>query len=243
MPFHKLDFYAEPLQVVKGLVAAAKSEALVILTLYSPFMFARQAVEAVAHQPDANGKVVEHIRQDPEQVKRGMEIVTESLRLFVKECIRLGVDGFYTSTQGGEEGRLDDARLFDACIRPYDLALMTEANQGTLLNILHVCDYHLPYASLEPFKDYPGQVVSAGLQLAHSRTTPKEISKLFGRPFMGGMERLGTIANGSDAEVRQAAREVLQNAPERFILGADCTVPADTSWDNLRTAIAEAHSL
>jgi uroporphyrinogen decarboxylase len=241
MPFHKLDFYEPPLQVVKGLVSAAKSEALVILTLYSPFMFARQAVEAVVHQPDANGLVVEHIRQNPEQVKRGMEIVTDSLRLFVRECVRLGIDGFYTSTQGGEVGRLDDARLFDACIRPYDLALMEEANQGTVFNVLHVCDYHLPYARLEPFKDYPGQVVSAGLELSAGRTTPREVSSLFGRPFMGGMDRLGTIARGSQDEVRQVASQALQNAPERFILGADCTVPGDTPWDNLRTAIEVAH--
>ena len=242
MPFHKLDFYEEPLRVVKGLVAAAKPEALVVLTLYSPFMFARQAVEAVVHQPDANGKVVEHIRQNPEQVKRGMEIVTDSLRQFVRECIRAGLDGFYTSTQGGEVGRVDDAALFDSCIRPYDMALMAEANQGTLFNILHVCDYHLPYESLEPFKDYPGQVVSAGLELAHRKTTPQEVSTLFKRPFMGGMERLGTIAKGSQAEVRQAARTALQSASDRFILGADCTVPGDTNWDNLRTAIEEAHN-
>lgn len=225
MPFHKLDFYAEPLQVVKDLVAAAKTEALVILTLYSPFMFARQAVEAVVHQPDANGRVVEHMRANPDQVKRGMEIVTESLQLFVRECIRLGIDGFYTSSQGGEVGRLDDAQLFDACIRPYDLALMREANQGTIFNILHVCDFHLPYASLEPFKDYPGQVVSAGLQLSNRKTTPYEVSALFERPFMGGMDRLGTIAKGTQDEVKKAAQEVLHSAPKRFILGQTARCP------------------
>jgi hypothetical protein len=33
----------------------------------------------------------------------------------------------------------------------------------------------------------------------------------------------------------------LAAAPERFILGADCTVPPQTSWDNLRLAIQIAH--
>ena len=42
MPYYKLDFYEEPLRVVEGLVKAAKAEALVILTLYSPFMLAGQ---------------------------------------------------------------------------------------------------------------------------------------------------------------------------------------------------------
>ena len=30
-------------------------------------------------------------------------------------------------------------------------------------------------------------------------------------------------------------------APSRFILGADCTVPSDTSWTGIRTAIGRAH--
>src|SRR5512146_561808 len=37
MPFYQLDFYEPQLRVVEGLVKAAKAEALVILTLYSPF--------------------------------------------------------------------------------------------------------------------------------------------------------------------------------------------------------------
>ncbi len=236
LPFLKLDFYQEPLRVVEGLVKAAKGEALVVLTLYSPFMFAGQV---------AGELVVEHIRQEPEAVQRGMEIITESLTLFVRECIRLGLDGFYMSTQGGEDGRLasgSDRTLFDACIRPYDLALMEEANRGTVFNILHVCDYHLPYASLAPYTDYPGQVVSAGLDLTGGKLNAKEVSRLFGRPFLGGLDRKGVIATGSPEEIRREVEAVLAAAPERFILGADCTVPGETAWDNLKTAIAAAHA-
>ena len=63
---------------------------------------------------------------------------------------------------------------------------------------------------------------------------------MFRRPFMGGMERKGALATGSVEEVRQAAQEALKDAPERFILGADCTVP-NASWDNLKAAIETAH--
>ncbi|HEX7512106.1 MAG TPA: hypothetical protein VF464_01940, partial [Candidatus Methylomirabilis sp.] len=40
MPCYGLDFYEAPLRLVEGLVKEAKSEALVIQTLYSPFMCA-----------------------------------------------------------------------------------------------------------------------------------------------------------------------------------------------------------
>jgi uroporphyrinogen decarboxylase len=58
---------------------------------------------------------------------------------------------------------------------------------------------------------------------------------------MGGLERKGVIATGSPQEIRRAVEGVLALAPERFILGADCTVPGDTPWENLKTAIETAH--
>ncbi len=234
MPFYKLDFYEEPLRVVEGLVKAAKAEALVVLTLYSPFMFAGHVT--------SDETVTAHILENPAAVRRGMEIITGSVLEFIKECARLGLDGFYTSTQGGESGRFPGRALFDECIRPFDLALMEEANRLCPFNILHVCDYRLPYSDLSPYVDYPGQVVSAPMQLTGGRVSARQVADLFKRPIMGGMDRLGVIATGSHAQVVQAAEEALRDAPERFILGADCTVPAETSWDNLRAAIATAHT-
>ena len=86
--------------VVEGLVKAAKKDALVVLTLYSPFMLAGNTAGDQA-------VVTRHIQEDPEAFKRGIAVITESLMGFVKACIRLGLDGFYTSTQGGEAGRFE----------------------------------------------------------------------------------------------------------------------------------------
>lgn len=235
MPFYKLDFYEEPLRVVEGLVKAAKAEALVILTLYSPFMFA-------GHAAGSEEVVTAHIQENPAAVRHGMEIITSSLLAFIKECARLGLDGFYTSTQGGESGRFADRALFDECIRPYDLAVMEEANRVCLFNILHVCDYRLPYSDLSPYVDYPGHVVSVPERLTGGKISARQAAGLFHRPVMGGLDRLGVIATGSREQAVQAVQEALSDAPERFILGADCTVPSDTSWDNLRAAISTAHA-
>ncbi|MEM5775460.1 MAG: uroporphyrinogen decarboxylase family protein, partial [Anaerolineaceae bacterium] len=230
MPSYPLDFYRDQLDVVAGLVKAAKQDALVILTLYSPFMCAR-------HSLAEELSVEQHILDNPQAVKQGMQAVTDSLMGFVKEAIRLGVDGFYHSTQGGEFGRFNDLQPFNECIRPYDLELMEEINRSCIFNILHVCDYHLPYRDLSSFVDYPGHIVNTNLQLVDRSMTPLEVSALFGgRPFMGGLDRHGALAHGSPDEVREQVRRVLADAPDRFILGADCTVPANTPWENLRAA-------
>ena len=120
-PYYGLDFYAKQLEVIKGLVKAARNEALVLVTLYSPFMCAMLSTD--------ENTAVRHIHENPQKVNKGMQIFTDSLMGFVKEAIRLGVDGFYHSTMGAEHGRLQNISLFDECIRPFDLTLMQEINQ------------------------------------------------------------------------------------------------------------------
>jgi len=130
MPFYEKDFYENQLSVAEGLVKEAKNEALVIMTLYSPFMSAAFTT--------GYDLVTEHMKENSLKVKKGMEIITDSLMVFVKECIRLGIDGFYTSTQGGESHRFKDPSLFNECIKPYDLILMEEINRSCVFNILHI---------------------------------------------------------------------------------------------------------
>jgi uroporphyrinogen decarboxylase len=234
MPRHALDFYEPQLEVVDGLVKAAGKEALVLCTLYSPFMCAGQTVGGRA-------ALVEHIALDGEAVRPGLEAITESLLGFVRECRRLGVDGFYASTQGGEAGTFRDAALFAKYVAPYDLRLMREIDETCRFNILHVCDYEAPYADLSPFTRYPGHVVSCSPRLTTGAVGLRDLARLFGRPIMGGMDRKGAVDTGTDEEIRKAAEAVLREAPDRFVLGADCTVPSPR-WEGLRTAIETAHA-
>lgn len=224
------DFFEAPIRVVEGLVKAAKSEALVIMTLYSPFMWA-------AH---LDTEFAKHLEEDPQVVKQGLEVMTENVLMLVRACKRAGIDGFYASSQGGESFRFQDSSFFEQYVKPTDMAVWDEISSCTF-NILHICDYEGGYDDLAPFLDYPGHVVNSSLKLGDRTLTPKDISQMFGRPFMGGLERKGVLATGTPETIQQAVTEVLTQAPEQFILAADCTVPSDTPWENLRTAIDTAH--
>lgn len=228
-PICSEEFFEAPLHVVEGLVQAAKSEALVIMTLYSPFMWA-------AHL----GDITNHLQENPEAAKKGLEIMTENVLTLVRGCKRVGVDGFYASSQGGEAFRFQDPSIFQKYIKPTDLAVWDELSSCSF-NILHICDYEGAYGDLSPFLDYPGHVVNSSLKIGDRTLTPKDASQLFGRPFMGGMERMGVLATGDSEAIWRAATGVLAQSPERFILAADCTVPSDTRWGNLKTAIETAH--
>jgi uroporphyrinogen decarboxylase len=233
LPFFALDHYEPMLKVVEGLVRAASKEAPVLLTLYSPYMLINNMVG-----PDTATRLMQ---ESPEAYRAAIGRMTESLLAFVRACITAGLDGFYHSTQGGEATRLPDPRLFDLCVRPYDLAIMGEINRACPFNVLHVCDYHAPYDDLTRFTEYPGHVVNTSLDLAGKAVEAREVSRLFGRPFMGGLERLGAISTGTPEQIRAAVKAAIAQAPERYILGADCTVLPETPWDNLRLAIQTAH--
>jgi uroporphyrinogen decarboxylase len=231
----KLDFYEPLLQTVRELVKAEKKNSLILMTLYSPFMCAGHCATAPV--------LLRHLEEDPEAVKKGLEILTESQLLFVRACVKEGVDGFYTSTQGCEANRFSTPAIFTKYIKPFDLVAMKEISNTCPFNILHVCDYVAPYANYDAVSDYPGHVVNVNTKLANHQMTGHEITALFKRPFMGGMDRHGVIGSGTPQQVEAEIRRVIKAAPRPFILGADCTVEADTSWDRLKHAISVAHQV
>jgi uroporphyrinogen decarboxylase len=118
---------------------------------------------------------------------------------------------------------------------------MKEIATACPFNILHVCDYVAPYADYAAHYDYPGHVVNCNVKLADHRISAQEIAKNFGRPFMGGMDRHGIIGTGSTDELATEIRRVVKDAPKPFMLGADCTVAAETDWNRLKHAISVAH--
>lgn len=236
MPRYGRDFFAGQLQAVQGVVKAARREAVILQTLYSPFMCALHST--------GSALLAEHLASAPERVRAGLEIITESLRLFVRECIKLGVDGFYMSTKGGEgSARFLDASVFEQNIKPFDLSLMEEIDRACPFNILHVCGHQFGYDSFAPLLDYPGQLVSCPLTVGGQSITPDQAAQLFGRPFMGGLERKGLLTQGTPEQVRAAIGAVRRASARPFILGAECTVADDTPWARLKLAVDAAHAL
>ncbi len=232
---NRLDFYEPQFQAVREIVKVAKKEALIIMTIYSPFMWAEQS--------SSEEILKQHLKDDPEQVRKGLNTLVESQLIFVRKCIEIGVDGFYMSTQGSESGRVDDPQIFVNYIKPTDQVAMKEALSKCPFNILHVCDYVSPYVNYDAVLDYPGQVVNCNTRLKDKTLSWTEISNLFKRPLMGGLDRHGVLTTGTLDQIEAEVKNVLSNKPKQFILGADCTVPGDIDWKNLRHAIAVAHGV
>ena len=86
LSLRKIDFY-EPLMVtVRELIRTGGKDALILMTLYSPFMCAGHCATAPV--------LARHLEENPGAVKRGLDILTESQLIFVRACIKAGIDGF-----------------------------------------------------------------------------------------------------------------------------------------------------
>ncbi|WP_460966588.1 uroporphyrinogen decarboxylase family protein [Spirosoma migulaei] len=228
------EWFAPSLYIIKGLVKAAKAEALILPTMYSPYQMAKQAVPKET--------LLKHVQEDPEAVSRGMENVTLSVMNYVRAAVRAGVDGFYTCSQGGEASAVADRTLFNRVIKNYDMLIQKEVAQLTPFNILHVCDYEGAYAEFGPrFHDYPGQIVNVPLAAEGKPLSLTQAADLFKRPVMGGIDRHGVLSTGTPADVKKAVELVLKDAPTQVILGANCTVRTDIPIQNLQMAIKTAH--
>ena len=104
------DFFAPTLEVVKGIYDVVGANAMVLPTVYSPFQMLIQSVGAKT--------VVEYAKTEPERVKKALEYFTEALIGYVKACKAIGVDGFYTPTQGGEMKFYEVPAFFETFVRP-----------------------------------------------------------------------------------------------------------------------------
>jgi uroporphyrinogen decarboxylase len=229
----KADFYEPQLQTVREIVKQEKKNALILMTIYSPFMCAGQTA--------TYDKLYKHLEEDPEQVKKGFDALTESQLVFVRKCMEIGVDGFYMSTEGSESGQFTNPDIFRKYIKPTDLIPMREVTAKCPFNILHVCDYVAPYNNYDEVLDYPGQVVNCNTRLKDSTLSWQQISAMFKRPNMGGMDRHGAINTGTPEQIAAEVKRTIEQAPKQFILGADCTVDGKTDWNKLKHAIAIAH--
>lgn len=227
------DFYEPTVKVVKEIVETVGHETMVIPTVYSPFQVLRMQIGIPA--------VKRWAKEDPEQFMRALRIYADALLNFVRDCKALGVDGFFTPTQGGENIYNEVPDFFERFIRPFDMEIMTECNTGTHCNILHICDWEGPYDDLSRFVSYPGQIVNTPNVVAGKLFTPTDAEVLFNRIALGGLDRKAVINKGTPDEVVAEVKKVISENTGKLMLGAECTIDNRTAIENVRAAVRTAH--
>ena len=227
------DFYRPTLEIIQRLVQVAGRNVYVLPTIYNTYQVAQQGMGLRG--------IIEGATNHPQELKKILDSYSDALVWLVKACKAVGVEGFYLPTQGGETKFYDYPGFFENFIKPYDMKVMGEANSGTKMNILHICDWEGTYDDLTRFADYPGQIVNTPMTVDEKPFTLEDGVNLFKRPVLGGLNRQKEILSASELEIKELVNQVLATAPKgKVMLGADCTV-SEAPIGNIQTAVYTAH--
>ncbi len=179
----------------------------------------------------------EHLRCGKPYLLDAMKRITDALCNLAEGYARAGVDGLYFASLGGESHYFTDAE-FEAYIAPLDIQTMRAGHEAGLDIFLHCCKDGLVmerYQKYAPFSD----VINWGTY--ENPKYPLECGReLFpGVTLMGGISnaKSGPLHCGTPDQIVGEVQSVLNTmGTDGFILGADCTLPSDTPYQNIRIA-------
>ncbi|GAB4575046.1 MAG: uroporphyrinogen decarboxylase family protein [Anaerolineae bacterium] len=214
-------------EAVRLILEGLPEDVPAIQTIFSPLAQARNLA--------GESTLVEHMRTAPERVHTGLNTITESTLRFLDELGRTNLAGIYYAVQMANYSKLTEEE-YQTFGRPYDLRILEALSSKWWFNMLHIHGDELPMFDL--FCDYPVQAVNwhdrdAGPDLAEGKSR-------FPGAVSGGLSHWQPVHNGTPAEVRDQARDAMeQTGRRRFILATGCVTMITTPWSNIR-AVREA---
>ena len=194
-----------------------------IQTVFSPLAQAKNLVGGT--------DLLAHMRMRPEWVGRGLEIILESTRRFVRAARAAGlIDGIFYAVQHAQASLLTKDEFIEFG-RSYDLQVLESARM-LWLNILHAHGENLYFNNVA---DYPVQMINW-----HDRDTPPSLSEALPRTraaLCGGLRR-ETMVYGTAEDVEAEAIDAFDQTRggQRLMLGTGCVVPIIAPHGNLMAA-------
>jgi uroporphyrinogen decarboxylase len=178
-------------------------------------------------------EAIEDMRQQPELIKAGLEIITEVTIAFALAVVRAGADGVFFATQGASSQVMTEAEYKEFGV-PYDVRVLEAVRNEGKINLIHV---HGEDVFWDLAATYPVDMINW-----HDRTTFPNLTQAkdrFKGVLVGGIERT-EIAQGTAEQVRWQARDaVAQTGGRRIVVAPSCVIPTNTSEDHVRAVIEE----
>ncbi len=169
-----------------------------------------------------------HLRQAPEAVHAGLEIVTETTRRFAAEVVARGADGLFFASQTANEGYLTRGEYAEFA-KPYDRLVLEAVTDHSWFNILHL---HGKGVMFDQVLDYLVQAFNY-----HDREAGPALSvmrKKTDKCLIGGIAENTTLVHGTLAEVDAQVRDAWEQVGRRgLILGPGCVASREAPAENV----------
>ena len=192
-----------------------------IQTIFNPMAQARNLV---------GERLLSDMRQHPDALKAGLEIITESIIRFIGAIRETGVAGIFLALQHATYDLLTEVEYWEFG-REYDLRIL-EATEGLWFNLLHL---HGVNVMFDVVADYPVQAINW-----HDQETPPSLGEALDRfpgALVGGLRQWETMLRGTPDWVRAEVRAAMEETEgQRLIVGTGCVTPITSPLGNIRAA-------
>ncbi len=217
-------------RIASGLMSSAPADLPpFIQTVFSPLAQARNLAGAE--------RLVTHMRQAPDLVHAGLELITRTTLRFIAACKPTGIAGIYYAMQLANYHLLSEAE-YRAFGEPYDRRILA-AVEDCWFNLLHL---HGPAGMFDLAAAYPVHALNwhdreAGPSLAEGQAR-------FGGAVCGGLEHWDDILRGDPDLLRsRIADAIVQTGGRRLIVSSGCVAPVNAPFSNLRAIRAAVETL
>lgn len=208
------------------MIRDALPETLILSTIFSPLTIARTL--------SGDQALVRYLRENPEDLHRGLETIAEVTSYFAAETLSAGSDGVFFATQCATTEYLT-VEEYEEFGRPYDLRVLDAASGGEF-RLLHI---HGTGIMFDQLTDYPVEVIN----WHDRRTLPslREARERYSGCLAGGLDEWETLMKGSPQAIATEVKDAIAlTGGSRHIVAAGCTIPIDISEDRLRAVKAAA---
>jgi uroporphyrinogen decarboxylase len=213
---------ADQLSCLDLVIRAVGESTPVIQTIFSPLAQAKNLV--------GGQMLLAHLRQFPEAVHAGLQIIVESTQLFIEAALKTGISGIFYAVQHANYHLLSELEYSEFGVEP-DLKVLNTV-QSLWLNMLHLHGDNLMF---DLFRDYPVTVINW-----HDRDTYPSLSEAVAKTpivLCGGLQREKTMVLGTPEQVlAEAYDSILATEGKKFILGTGCVLPITAPRANILAA-------
>jgi uroporphyrinogen decarboxylase len=185
--------------------------------------------------------LLKHLREHPQAVHDGLEVITETTRRFTINVVSRGADGLFFASQTTNEGYLTKDE-YQAFAKKYDLVVLEAVRGRSWFNIFHL---HGDNIMFDQVLDYPVQAFNY-----HDREFGPplaEMKKMTDKCLIGGIDRNKVLVEGTPADVDAQVKDAWEQVGRRgLILGPGCVANVHSKEENvlqLRKSVEETANL
>lgn len=232
----KDDFMISQIDMVERILDKCEADPFKVGTLHGIVASAIHPIEAMYGYEPVRELLCTHMRENKTPVLDACKRITEGMCQLAEKYIEIGLDGMYYAALGGEKYYFTDDE-FEKYIAPLDKMILQASKQNNGYNILHMCKDKL---NLERYKSYIDLADVVNWGVYEDNISLEEGRKLFGDiTIMGGLKnRAGVLVDGTNEEIEQEVKSIIDSfGKEKFILGADCTLPTEISYKRVNVAV------